>query len=79
MKIIHIAKKNKSQLSQLSQLEMGIEIEKEKEHKDVYEQIKKMCGNKFTWTLEQFAENIAKAHIKEIPNYYDLLKKMENQ
>jgi len=58
------------------ELEMGIKVEKE--HLDVYNEIKKILGEDTPWTLDEFAEKIAKGHIKEIKNYYTLLKKMED-
>ena len=63
-----------------SQLEMGIEVEKE--HADAYEIIKdyfESDGKTFPLTLEEFSELIAKAHIEEIDDYYDRLKEMEDE
>ena len=57
------------------ELAMGIKVEKE--HLDVYKEIKKILGKDTPWTLDEFTEKIAKAHLKEIKNYYTLLKKME--
>jgi len=31
------------------------------------------------WTEDEFAEKVAKAHLKEMKNYYSELKKMENK
>jgi len=62
-----------------NQLEMGISVEAE--HKDLYNYFNDFCkehGIKMPLTEERFFEYIAKAHIKEIPQYYTLLKQMEN-
>lgn len=67
MKFLRIAK---------SQIEQGIEVEKE--HKDVYDEISEILGDKMPWTLDEFAEKIAKAHLKEMDDYYTRLKKMES-
>lgn len=61
-----------------SQLEMGINVEKE--HEDVYDYFSKYLkkhGVKMPLSREKFFEMIAKAHIKELPDYYTRLKKME--
>lgn len=61
-----------------SQLEMGIEVEKE--HKDVWDLLKKFADdNKVTLPLteEEFYKKIAEAHLKEISDYYTRLDKME--
>jgi len=57
------------------ELAMGIKVEKE--HLNIYNELKKKFGDEFVWTEDEFAEKIAKAHLKEIKNYYTLLKKME--
>jgi len=62
-----------------TELEMGIAVEKE--HKDVYEYFKDLLEKndiKMPLTLDEFAEKIANAHIKEMKNYYTELKKMES-
>ena len=59
-----------------SELEMGIGVEKE--HKDIYEELKGKFGDEFPWTLDEFAERVAKAHLKEFKDYYSRLKKMED-
>lgn len=68
------------------ELEMGIKIESE--HGDIYEELKKWADNIFKendptaesimpWTEKEFYEKIAKAHLREIPDYYNRLTKME--
>ena len=58
-----------------SQLSEGIEVEKE--HKDLVQKIRSQLKKYGTIKLtdKQIYEIIAKAHIKEKPNYYELLKK----
>ena len=58
------------------ELEMGIKIESE--HNDVYEYLK----DHFKYmpiSKEEFYERIAKAHLREIPDYYSRLKVMEKE
>ena len=60
------------------ELKMGIKIEKE--HNDLYNEISNYFqerGEKCPWTAEHFYEKIAKAHIKEVPDYYTRLKLVE--
>jgi rubrerythrin len=61
------------------QLSMGCEIEKE--HKDVFDLLNKAfedAGAKMPVTEDAFYEMVAKAHLKELPDYYTRLKKMES-
>jgi hypothetical protein len=65
-----------------SELEMGIKIESE--HCDIYEQLDKWLEKTYKeyygglpWSKREFYEKIAKAHLKEIPDYYTRLTKME--
>lgn len=61
-----------------NQLAMGVQVESE--HQDLYKFFSNFCkanGLKMPITEEQFFEYIAKAHIKEIPQYYTLLRQME--
>jgi len=64
------------------ELEMGVKVERE--HMDVYNEIKKILGDDMIlgedmpWTKEEFCEKIARAHLKELKDYYTRLKKMEN-
>ena len=63
-----------------TELEMGIEIEKE--HLNIYKEIKALLEKndiKMPWTEDEFAEKVAKAHLKEMKNYYTELKKMEDK
>ena len=62
--------------SQDTELEMGIKIESE--HNDIYEELEKLM-DEMPWTKEEFYTKIAKAHLKEMPDYYTKLKKMENE
>jgi hypothetical protein len=62
-----------------TELENGIKIESE--HLDVYEYIDNYLQSynvSMPCTKEEFYERIAKAHLKEIPDYYTRLKKMED-
>ena len=62
------------------QLRAGVEIEKE--HGDIYRQLDSYLDSfnvPLPWTEEEFYEKIALAHLKEMPDYYDKLKKMENE
>ena len=61
-----------------SELKMGIEVEKE--HANMYDELKGIFSSneiEMPWTLDEFAEKIAKAHVDEISDYYTRLKKME--
>ena len=63
-----------------TELEMGIKVEKE--HLNIYKEIKSLLEKndiKIPWTEDEFAEKVAKAHLKEIGNYYTELKKMEDK
>ena len=56
------------------------EINHEKEHKALYERIRKMFeekGEKFNITLDEFAGVIAKEHTDEDPEYYKKLEEIE--
>ena len=65
------------------QLEMGIKIESE--HCDIYEEIEKWIDKNYQeyssmpFSKRDFYKKIAEAHIKEIPDYYTRLQKMENK
>lgn len=56
------------------ELEMGIKVESE--HNDVYEYLQDHFKD-MPLTKTEFYERIAKAHLKEIPDYYSRLKIME--
>lgn len=63
-----------------SQLEIGKKIESE--HLDVYEYFQDFLDKhdlKMPLSKDELYEMIAKAHIKEIPDYYDRLTKMEKE
>jgi len=63
-----------------SQLEMGKKVEEE--HDDVYEYFYNFLRKhdiKMPLNRSEFFEMIAKAHIKELRDYYDRLKKMEGE
>lgn len=63
-------------MKQGSALKKGISVEKE--HKDLYNELKKRLkeqGVIMPITEEQFYAKIAKAHLKERKDYYDLLEK----
>lgn len=64
------------------ELEMGIKIESE--HGDVYDDLKKWIDdNKINvdmpFSEKEFYEKIAKAHLREMPDYYTRLTKMEGE
>jgi len=70
----------KSCIAEEPQLEMGKKIEEE--HEDVYEYFSKYLKKhdvEMPVSREDFYEMIAKAHIKELPNYYSKLKEMEGE
>ena len=61
-------------------LSSGIAIEKE--HRDLLDVMKghfKKTGKDFPLSDDEFFGYIAKAHIREIPDYYVRLKKMEEE
>jgi len=66
-----------------SELEMGIKIESE--HLDIYEDLEKWLKSTFKdyksmpWSKKELYEKIAKAHLKELPDYYTRLTKMEKE
>jgi hypothetical protein len=60
------------------ELAMGTKIEKE--HNDLYDEIEdyfQQRGEKCPWSADHFYAKIAKAHIKEVPDYYSRLKLVE--
>jgi len=60
------------------ELQKGIKVEKE--HSDVYKFFEKFLKEKnveMPITLDEFAEMVAKAHIKEMSDYYTKLAKIE--
>ena len=59
------------ELDKMDDLKAGIEVEKE--HADLYNELKQKFGDEMTMTLEEFAEGIARAHIAEDGNYYKKL------
>jgi len=62
-----------------SELEKGIKIESE--HGDIYKEYDdyfKSKRLKNLFTEKEFYTRIAKAHLRELPDYYSRLKKMEN-
>lgn len=60
-----------------NELSMGIDIEKE--HLNIYNELKDIMGDDLPWTEDEFAEKIARAHLKELKDYYSRLKKIENR
>lgn len=77
---MEIKKFNKFNESNDSQLEIGKKIESE--HLDVYEYFDKFLKEhnlEMPLTKDELYEMIAKAHLKEIPDYYDRLTKMEEE
>jgi hypothetical protein len=65
------------------ELEMGIKIESE--HGDVYEELKNWMDKTYgdyssmPWSEKVFYEKIAKSHLREMPDYYSRLIKMEEE
>jgi len=60
------------------ELELGIKVEKE--HLDIYNEIKALLDKndiEMLWTVDEFAEKIAKAHFEEMKDYYTRLVEME--
>lgn len=63
------------------ELEMGIKIESE--HGDVYQELKDWMKKTYQdyssmpWSEKEFYEKIAKSHLREMPDYYTKLNKME--
>ncbi len=60
------------------ELKMGVEVEKE--HTDLLNKFKDFCTKNnvhMPLTDEEFFETIAKAHLREFPQYYTHLKQME--
>lgn len=58
-----------------SELEQGIKVESE--HKDVYDFLSSKVDMPIS--SDEFYKMIAEAHLREIPDYYTRLKKMEKQ
>jgi ubiquinone/menaquinone biosynthesis C-methylase UbiE len=58
------------------ELKMGIKVESE--HNDVYEYLQEKFKD-IPLTKTEFYEKIAKAHLREIPDYYSRLKIMEKE
>jgi hypothetical protein len=70
----------KSCLAEETQVDLGKKIEKE--HSDVYDFFSKHLkkhGVDMPVSRDKFFEMIARAHIKELPNYYSELIKMEDR
>lgn len=59
-----------------SELERGIEVERE--HQDLYDHVKKIVPG-FKMTPEEFFEWIARAHLREMRDYYTRLDRMESE
>lgn len=62
------------------QLQMGIKIESE--HGDIYEYFEDFLNSKnikMPLTKKDFYKKIAEAHLKELPDYYTRLKKIESE
>jgi len=63
-----------------TELEMGIKIESE--HGNIYKELQSYLGENnvpMPWTEEEFYTKISKAHLREIPDYYTRLNKMEKE
>lgn len=64
------------------ELEMGIKIESE--HGDIYEELRDWIDENqiqhgMPWSKRELYEKIAKAHLREMPDYYSRLTKMEKE
>lgn len=76
----HIKKFNQITENVEDQLKMGIKIESE--HGDVYEYLDNYLepfNIKMPFTKEEFYKKIAEAHLREMPDYYTRLVKMEKE
>ena len=63
-----------------SELEMGIKIESE--HGDIYDHLDSYLESfnvPMPWSKEEFYKKIAEAHLREMPDYYTRLNKMEGK
>jgi len=63
-----------------SQLEIGTEVESE--HESLYNSIDNYLESfniQMPFDKKEFFRRIAETHLKEDPNYYTKLKKMENE
>lgn len=61
-----------------NQLKMGIKVESE--HGDIYEHLDSYLETwniKMPWSKDEFYGKIAKAHLREMPDYYTRLSEME--
>jgi hypothetical protein len=61
-----------------TELEMGIKIESE--HGDIYDHLDSYLESfnvPMPWSKEEFYKKIAEAHLREMPDYYTRLNKME--
>ena len=81
LKLIESAMKNpyfeRDEEEYKKQIAMG--IESEKEHEDIYNIFKELLGDKMPFDLNMYAQKIAEAHLKEIPDYYTHLLEMEKK
>ena len=59
------------------QVQMGIEVEKE--HAPTVKKIREALGEDLDISNEEIYQMIAEDHLKEFPDYYTRLKKMETQ
>lgn len=62
-----------------TELEMGIKIESE--HGDIYDHLDSYLESfnvPMPWSKEEFYKKIAEAHLREMPDYYTRLNKMED-
>lgn len=69
---------NESKEFEPSQLEMGIKIESE--HGDIYDHLDSYLESfnvPMPWSKQEFYKKIAEAHLREMPDYYTKLNKME--
>jgi hypothetical protein len=57
-----------------NEIEMGTKVEME--HKGTIEWLKKNCT---TASMDEIARRIAQDHLRELPDYYTRLKKMESE
>jgi hypothetical protein len=66
--------KNNPGIAELDEEQTGHEVEME--HQDLYDHIKKTCGDSFRMTMDEFAGWISKAHNREDKDYYKKIKLM---
>jgi hypothetical protein len=73
----HTRTKKSGEKFNAGQLKKGIKVEKE--HTGTIIKVAKLASHKVKVNINKVAEMIAKDHLREIPDYYTLLTKMERK